>query len=105
MNSWINTRAGNTNWLMYSGDTKWIWEASALKWKISRKGVNELMYQYRGREDELISNLKRLQQDQEHSTINPSSSLLEIRAEVESFVERTNPGKSVDDLMYEYRGR
>ena len=69
------------------------------------KGVNELMYQYRGREDELISNLKRLQQDQEHSTINPSSSLLEIRAEVESFVERTNPGKSVDDLMYEYRGR
>ena len=40
------------------------------------------------------------------SCINTTTSdLEEVRAEVESVIELTNPGKSVDELMEQYRGR
>ena len=40
------------------------------------------------------------------SCINTTTSdLEEVRAEVETVIELTKPGKSVDELMEQYRGR
>lgn len=56
--------------------------------------MDELMYEYRGKEDKLLTYLRQFEKNKESNC-----------AEVVVLAERTNPGKSVGELMYQYRGR
>lgn len=73
------------------------------------KTADEMLASYKGREDELLKNLRRMKKKLDKEAKQEEAKADEDRAsivsEVTSLVEETNPGKSAEEMLAAYEGR
>jgi len=72
----------------------------------SPKTADELLTTYAGREEELIKNLKRMKSKMAVTeAVAPADDKADVKAEIRTLVDATNPGKRADDMLASYEGR
>lgn len=73
------------------------------------KTADEMLASYKGREDELLKNLRKMKKKKEKQDKQEDKQANEAKAaviaEVTSLVEATNPGKSAEEMLAAYNGK